>query len=180
MSKIALSFSTTGTFTDSFYLAASVMLKMADKIGLVYVNSSSNSSGTSYSGLTPEGASAVKSAIDTIFADKDWSSVEAVKHSTNYLGDYFQANATGISATLTGKSGSGYTKISGSALIAPIKGQGVTGDMTAWSTCMGKIIPYINHKIAAMSESDYKAFVAAVIEAGGLSDYEQTNTPVQA
>lgn len=48
--------------------------------------------------------------------------------------------------------------------------------MASFARCL----PYINYKISCMGETDYKAFVAAVIKAGGLSDYEQTNTPVQA
>lgn len=172
MSKIAMSFSTSGTVVDSFYLAASVMLMMAEGL-------SGNTDINSSQGLSTAAASTIKSKIDAMFTSNNWSSIKAVKHSTNRLGSYFSSYVTKTSLTLTASSSAtSFTGVTFSSLKTLLTGAG-TGSQNYWIACMSQIIPYINGKISLMSDTEYSSLCNAVINAGGFSAYTKTNEPIQ-
>jgi len=166
-----MSFSTSGAVIDSFYLAASVMLMMAESLG------SSSISADSSKGLMSTAATTLKSKIDTLFTNNSWSSIKAVKHSSNKLATYFSSYATKTSTTLTGSSTSG-SGITGTALKGLLDGTG-SSYQAYWAACMSAIIPYINYKFSLMSDTNYNTLCNAVITNGGYSSYTQTNTSIQ-
>ena len=171
MGKIAMSFTTSGAVNDTFHLAASVLLMVAEALGATTVSADASK------GLMSSAATTMKSRIDSIFTKNSWSTLKAVKKSPNKLAAYFTGNATKTSSTLTGSSTSG-SGISGTALKALLEGT-ATAYQLQWAACMGAIIPYVNYKLSLMTESDYKMLCNAVISSGGFSAYSQTNSAIQ-
>lgn len=166
-----MSFSTSGAVIDSFYLAASVMLMVAESLGASTISADSSK------GLMSSAATTLKSKIDTIFSNNSWSSIKAVKHSTNKLASYFPTYATRTSTSITGTSTSG-SGITGNSLKGLLDGSG-TSYQAYWAACMSAIIPYINYKFSLMSDTNYNTLCNAVISNGGYSSYTQTNTSIQ-
>lgn len=138
----------------------------------VYTNSSTGFISATY-------AKGFQTLIDAAIESKYWQTKvncypAGNTYSPSTLSDYATKTATSVGYV----SSNSYSQNNLSGLGSWLSS--VSGSLGSWTAIVRQSLPYINYKISCMSETDYKAFVAAVIEAGGLSDYEQTNTPVQA
>lgn len=174
MSKYALSFTTQGNDLNTYYLAASVLGMVASKNGSSTIFLSS-----SYGFVNSTYASQFQGFIDTVIESKYWTTnVKCYPAAKLYSATSISNNATKTAQSVANASTSGTTSSTsltglGSWLL------GSAGN-NMWSYVVNQAVPYINYKISCMSETDYKSFVTAIINAGGLTDYEQTNAPVQA
>lgn len=172
MAKYALSFTTQGNDLNTYYLAASVLGMVAAKNSDSYFNIGT----TGFASAT--NAKSFQTLIDAVIESKYWTtSVKCYPAAKMSSPSPFSDNAT-KTATSVGNTGSGSSSRNRISYIGEWLTNNTYSD--AITAAVKQSVPYINYKISCMSETDYKAFVAAVIKAGGLSDYEQTNTPVQA
>ena len=174
MSKYALSFTTQGNDLNTYYLAASVLGMVAAKYSTstTYVNSS-------YGFVSATYASQFQGFIDSVIESKYWTTnvkcyTAAKLYSSASISNNVTKTAQSVANVTTGGTTSS-TSLSG--LASWFIG---SASNSSWSSVVNQSVPYINYKISCMSETDYKAFLTAIINAGGLADYEQTNSPVQA
>ena len=175
MAKYALSFTTQGNDLNTYYLAASVLGMVAAKNSstTIFVNSSNGFNNATY-------AKTFQTYIDAVIDSKYWqTNVKCYP-----VAKTFSAATLNNNAIKTATSVANATSTSGSTGSNSLSGinswlTGVSGS-NVWTAVVNQSVPYINYKISCMSETLYKEFVNAVIKAGGLSAYEQTNSPVQA
>lgn len=174
MAKYALSFTTQGNDLNTYYLAASVLGMVATKNSTtsIYVNSANGFNNATY-------AKTFQTYIDGVIDSKYWqTSVKcypaAKTFSPAILNNNAIKTATAVANATTSSGTTGSNSLSGlNSWLTGVSGSNV------WTTVVNQSVPYINYKISCMSEADFKSFVNAVIKAGGLTAYEQTNSPVQ-
>lgn len=174
MAKYALSFTTQGNDLNTYYLAASVLGMVAAKNGGSYINIGT----TGF--ISATNAKQFQTLIDSVIESKYWQTKvncypAARMYSPSTLSDNATKTATSVGYVTSGSSSK--NAISNFDAWLTLTSNASSSTITA---AVRQSVPYINYKISCMSETDYQALVAAVIEAGGLSSYEQTNTPVQA
>ena len=174
MSKYALSFTTQGNDLNTYYLAASVLGMVATKYSSSSVNINTNNgfNNASY-------AKNFQTLIDGVFDAKYWkTSVKCFPAAKMFAMANVSNNATKTATTVTYATSTGGT--TGANSLSGLNSwlNGLTG-YNQWSNVVNLSVPYINYKISCMSETDYKDFVNAVIKAGNLTGYSQTNSPVQ-
>lgn len=175
MSKYALSFTTQGNDLNTYYLAASVLGMVATKY-----SSSTISINSTYGFTATSTGKTFQTYIDGVFTDKYWqTNVKCYPVAKTYAPTSLSNNAT---KTSTSVSYSSSTSGSVSSLSISYLNNWLMGSAgnSGWTGVVSQSVPYINYKISCMSETDYKAFVDAIIQAGSLTDFEQTNTPIQA
>ncbi|MGN0029723.1 MAG: hypothetical protein ACI35Q_08375 [Marinilabiliaceae bacterium] len=172
MAKYALSFTTQGNDLNTYYLAASVLGMVAAKNSgtYIYIDTYGFNSATN--------ANSFQTLIDGVINSKYWQTkVQCYPAQKTYSPSTLNELATKTATSVGYVTSGSYSKYNISCLSEWLTSSSALSYTTA---AIRQSLPYINYKISCMSETDYKAFVAAVIKAGGLSDYEQTNTPVQA
>lgn len=174
MSKYALSFTTQGNDLNTYYLAASVLGMVATKYSSSSVNINTNNGFNSASY-----AKTFQTYIDGVFDAKYWkTSVKCFPAAKMFAMANVSNNATKTATAVTYATSTGGT--TGSNSLSGLNSwlNGLTG-YNQWSNVVNLSVPYINYKISCMSETDYKDLVNAVIKAGNLTGYSQTNSPVQ-
>lgn len=174
MSKYALSFTTQGNDLNTYYLAASVLGMVATKYSSSSVNINTNNGFNSASY-----AKTFQTFIDGVFDAKYWkTSVKCFPAAKMFAMINVSNNATKTATVVSYSSTTTGTTANNSLSGLNSWLNGLTG-YNQWSLAINQSVPYINYKISCMSETDYKDLVNAVIKAGNLTGYSQTNSPVQ-
>lgn len=174
MAKYSLSFTTQGNDLNTYYLAASVLGMVATKnsSSSVYINSSYGFNNATY-------AKNFQTLIDGVFDAKYWkTAVKCFPAAKMFAMANVSNNATKTATAVTYATSTG--GMTGSNSLSGLNSwlNGLTG-YNQWSNVVNQSVPYVNYKISCLSETDYKDLVNAVIKAGGLTTYEQTNSQVQ-